>query len=284
MSRECKSCLIIGILILCVFILTFYVGNKVGYTSGYNDAKNEDGQNLNEFFHNQYNSSIKEEGQSFIDDIVVKTEKYDNHSERLNQIAYLITHDFSDPFWADIADLNGNVHWKKYFYGNISGTKYKLLINNSKVKPQYWFEKRGKIRVDYIDNNLIFWEPEWIAYQKTGGCQELSVLFNATANKAGIETRIVRSDGADHFWNEVNVTGDWKYYDIQRYGQEKDTNDSTFWFGNRSEYGDKSGLNRCDITKYGVYIFDLQNGGYKNPPITESYDPNNLCEHGTRKI
>ena len=277
-----------AILCIIVIIISLCAGYIVGYACGHNDAQKEDGQKLNEFFNNQYDSYIKNEGQLFIDAVVAKTQKYGNNSERINQIAYLITQEFSDPIWADIADLNGEVYWEKYFYGNSSDSAYKVFINNSLIAPQYWFEKRGKVRVTNSDNNPIFWNPRWIAYQKTGECQELSVLFNATANKAGIETRIVRSDGAygtGHFWNEVNVSGKWQYFDLQQYGAKKNTNDSAYWFGNTSDYAGKNfNSKECDLTKYGVYILDLQNAGYMQPPITESYDPNNLCKHGTRKI
>jgi hypothetical protein len=185
-----------------------------------------------------------------------------------------------------VIEIDGQAHWKKYFYGNTSGKSYKQFINKSLVMPQYWFDKRGKVRLNFIADDSIFWEPEWVAYQKTGACQELSILFNATANKAGFETRIVRSDGAydtGHFWNEVNISGEWKFFDVQQYGIKKNTNNSTYWFGNTSEYSEINfGNNRCDLTKYGVYILDLQNGGY-GKDITDAYDPQKLCPHGSRR-
>jgi len=276
---------IVGIF-FCIVIF-FYIGYYFGYNNGYNDAQKVDGQNLNEFFHNQYYYQIKGEGKAIIDDNVAKTEKISNDSAKLNQIASLITQDFSNPFWADVIDLDGLVHWKKFFYGNASGSGYKPFINRTLVMPQFWYEKRGKVRLNYIANDSIFWDPEWVAYQKTGGCQELSVLFNATANRAGIETRIVRSDGAyetGHMWNEVNISGEWKFFDVQKYGEKKYTNESTFWFGNTSEYAEKNfNSSRCDITKFGVYVLNLEKDGYGDY-IAESYDPKNLCYHGTRRI
>jgi hypothetical protein len=144
------------------------------------------------------------------------------------------------------------------------------------------YDKFGGVRT-LLSNDLND-DPKWIAYQKTGACEALSVFFNETANRSGFVSRIVHSDGAfncgKHFWNEILIDGEWKYYDIQRYGQVKDTNDSTIWFGNQSDYGGKnSGSDLCDITKYGVYVFDLHHGGY-GENVTQYYDLMNECPHG----
>jgi len=277
---------IIGITLFLAII--FYSLFSFGYYSGHHDAQIKDGQNLDEFFHNQYYYQIKSDGNVILDDYVNQTEKYDGtDASKLNKIASLISQDFSNPFWSDVVDSKGETHWENFFYGGDSGTKYKPFINKTIVTPQYWFEKRGKVRLNYIADNSIFWDPEWIAYQKTGGCQELSVLFNATTNNAGIKTRVVRSDGlytTGHFWNEVNINGEWKFFDVQEYGLKKNSNDSTKWFGNTSDYGlIVSSSDPCQLTMYGVYVLDLQNGGYSKQPITENYDPNNMCPHGTRK-
>jgi hypothetical protein len=57
----------------------------------------------------------------------------------------------------------------------------------------------------------------------------------------------VTSANAKHTWNEVNISGEWKYYDVQLYGQNK----SSFWLGNRSEYGYNSDFNHRELTKGG---------------------------------
>jgi len=281
-----KIGLIIGLLISVILVL--YAVYFVGYNAGISEAQKEDGQNLDEFFHNQYYSKYNNQGSEFINNIVAKTETDKNSLEKLNKIAYFVTQNFSDPFWGNNLESNGEFHRTKYFYGAVSGNDYRQFINKSSVMPQYWFEKRGNVRVNYITDDSIFWQPEWIASQNTGGCQELSILFNATANKAGIESRIVRSDGAyfpgGHVWNEVKISGEWKFFDLQQYGMKKNTNNSAYWFGNTSDYA-KIILpeSPCDVTKYGVYILDNSQNGYAEPPITVSYDPDNQCPHGTLK-
>ncbi len=50
-----------AILCIIVIIISLCAGYIVGYACGHNDAQKEDGQKLNEFFNNQYDSYIKNE-------------------------------------------------------------------------------------------------------------------------------------------------------------------------------------------------------------------------------
>ncbi len=278
-------------LILAAFVIIgtiLYASFGFGYNSGKVQTQKEDGQNLEEFFNNKYHAEYNIQGSEFIDSVSEKAKHSGNDLEKLNIIADSITNNFSDPFWRDNLEADGLNHWQKNFYSNLSGNEYKQFINKSSVMPQFWFDKRGRVRVDYITENSFYRSPEWIASQQTGACQELSVLFNATANRAGIETRIIRSDGAyypgGHLWNEVNISGEWQFFDVQQYGLNQNTNNSTQWFGNTSEYASIILPDaECDLTRYGVYILDNSHEGYAEPPITDSYDPKHHCPHGTRK-
>jgi hypothetical protein len=238
---------------------------------------------MNENYHNQY-SMIDRVGNSTIDKIVDNTEKYGNDTTRLIKISDNISENFTDIYWPSQQNEN-------FFCNNINSNgksewtwcaPFGGIFGNNPRSYGYVFDKQGRVRT-LLSNDLNY-DPKWIAYQKTGACEALSILFNETANRSGFVSRIVRSDGAyncgGHLWNEILINGEWKYYDVQLYGQIKNLNDSSFWFGNRSDYGVNSGSGRCDITKFGTYVFDLQNGGY-GENITQYYDPTNECPHGT---
>lgn len=238
---------------------------------------------MNEHYHSQY-SMIKSEGDSTINKIVNDTAQYDSDPTRLIKIGEKISENFTDIYWP--SQQNENFFC---YYNNSNGKSewawcapFWGIFGNNPRSYGYVFDKLGRVRT--ILSNDLNYDPKWIAYQKTGACEALSIFFNETANRSGFVTRIVRSDGAyncgGHHWNEIMIDGEWKYYDVQRYGQVKDSNDSANWFGNRSDYGgSNSGSDLCDITKFGVYVFDLQQGGY-GENVTQDYDPMNKCPHG----
>jgi len=74
----------------------------------------------------------------------------------------------------------------------------------------------------------------------------------------------------------VKINGEWKYYDVQRYGDVKNTNESSFWFGNRSECGYKSGFNHRELTKNGICVFDLQKHKCRDEKVTQNYSAQSL--------
>ncbi|MFA5268226.1 MAG: transglutaminase-like domain-containing protein [Methanoregula sp.] len=297
-SKFTRRILIVGLIIvfLAIFGVILYAAHTSGYNSGFNsgytsgrsDTQKEDEQSLDEYFHNKYANGYKSEGSAFIDSIADKTKDDQNTREKLDRIASLMTRDFTDPFWSGKAESDGELPSRKYFYDlyNNSGGDYKPFVNIPSYSSAFWFEKRGNVRLRHMSNGSIYREPEWIASQNTGACHELSILFNATANKAGIETRAVRATGAygggGHVWNEVNISGKWMYYDVQEYGLKKNTNNSGDWFGNTRDYADiiQPG-SPCEVMQKGVYILDIPTDGFIEPPITSAYDPDNRCPHGT---
>jgi len=144
-------------------------------------------------------------------------------------------------------------------------------------------DKSGRIRqfsADESNGIVLNRDPYWIAFQKTGKCQELSVFFNKTANDSGFVTQIVRSDGNEHMWNEVNIDGEWKFFDVQRYGM-KDSENSSKWFGNTSDYADANPWTLCNLInkgdKPGIFVYVLNTGGYSEKNRNQAYDPNNNC-------
>jgi hypothetical protein len=231
------------------------------------------------YYHFLY-SFKKEEGNKTINEIVENSRYYDKTQERLNVIASMITENFTDPYFPSQRNT-------KYFchYGVEGNDTWGWcsppildLLNNNPYSHTYAIDKAGRSRT-MVTNDLSF-DPYWIAYQKTGACQELSVFFNTTANRSGFLTRIVHANGISHWWNEVNFNGEWYYFDTQNYGIKQGESDSRQWFGNRSDYTVYSGYDRCDITRCGVYVFNGQPDPY-GEDITNAYDPNGECPHGT---
>ena len=196
--------------------------------------------------------AIDDAGKFKIDTLVNQTSYLGNNPERLNLIAKLTTDDFSDYYW------------------NSTKYEYSFLGSNSR----YAINKYGRIYQRDKGSLDLTRDPYWIAFQKTGQCQALSILFNQTANDSGFETQIVRSDNLDHFWNEVYLDGEWKFFDVQQYGYVQGRGSSSQWFGNRSDFV-KIYPSLCENLQKGnhngVYIYNLTNDGYIEPSLTNYY-------------
>jgi hypothetical protein len=225
---------------------------------------------LNEHYHQEF-FKIQEDGNQTINRIVSDSSDHGKNPYRLNVIAEKITENFTDMYWPSQQNEN-------YFcYYTNSGGKgewtwcppFNGFFGNNPRAYGYITDKKGGVR-SILSNDLTF-SPEWIAYQKTGACEALSLLFNETANRSGFVSRVVSSDNAGHSWNEVMINGDWKYYDVQRYGQVKNSDKSSYWFGNRSEYGEKSGFTYCQLTEEGIFVFNLTSHGH-GEEITQYYE------------
>ncbi len=225
---------------------------------------------LNEHYHHEF-SKIQEDGNRMINRIVSDTSDYGRTPYRLNVIANKIAENFTDIYWPSQQKEN-------YFcyYTNSSGKgewtwcpPFNGFFGNNPRAYGYITDKKGRVR-STLPNDLTY-SPEWIAYQKTGACEAISILFNETANRSGFVTRIVSSDSAGHFWNEIEVNGEWKYYDIQRYGQVKGTSEESFWFGNRTEYGRRSGFTYSELTKNGICVFNLATKKCGDESVTRDY-------------
>ncbi len=223
----------------------------------------------------------KKKGNSTINSIVTQTEKYDNSPLRLTKIADLITQNFSDSWWSyqnsqrfcEYNNTNGDVIWN--WCSPLYGTPLYDLFDKNPGYYDYVADKIGNVTLQ--ETNDLSFNPEWIAYQEAGNCQAISVLFNETANRSGFVTRVVRSNGLNHMWNEVNIDGNWKFFDAQRYG-ERSNNDPSYWYGDTKNYT----TDIYDITRCGVYTLNLSknNGGFGDD-ITQEYDPNFTYLHGT---
>ena len=229
-----------------------------------------------QYFHILY-SIKKDEGSTTINSIVTQTEQYNKSSLRLTKIASLITQNFTDYWWiyqhderfCKYNDTSGNVsfNWCSPTYDT---PLYNIFEKNPNVYT-YVSDKKGHVTT-HGTTDLSF-NPYWIAYQKAGACQAISVLFNETANRSGFVTRIVRSNGNSHMWNEVYYDGKWKFFDVQRYG-ETNGSDSSYFGDTRNYSGDVYSLTRC-----GVYTLNWTDYGF-GENITQAYDPDFLYPHG----
>lgn len=71
-------------------------------------------------------------------------------------------------------------------------------------------------------------DPVWIMTIRRGGCGETASLFNAMAQSAGIESRIVQNPGEDHGWCEVLLNNTWTMFD-PGLGKDNRFNNSGFY-------------------------------------------------------
>ena len=192
---------------------------------------------LDEYFKLKYLEISKTEGNIEIDNIVSKASSKNSQIEELNTIVYLITNNFTNPWWD-----NGTYFWENELDG-------KIIFNHKyfgNIHAGYGYDKNGRLRA--LNGTSFYNKPYWIAYMKTGACQELAVLFNETANRAGFETRIVHNPDEDHVWNEIRINETWLYADIDCYHNKNGQN----WLGNTSEYR-KNCINFSEDSS--IYIF-----------------------------
>jgi hypothetical protein len=228
------------------------------------------------YYHYLY-SNHKEDGNATINSIVIQTDKYNKSPLRLTKIADLITQNFTDYWWSyqheerfcRYSDTDGNVVWN--WCSPLFGTPIYSFFDKNPNVYTYVVDKIGNVTVR--ETNDLGFNPYWIAYQKAGNCQAISILFNETANRSGFITRVVRSKGIDHMWNEVYIDGNWKYFDVQRYGENRG-NDSSY-------YGDRINFpaNLYNLTRCGVYTLNWSDYGF-GEEITQYYDPNFSYPHG----
>ena len=209
-------------------------------------------------------TTIYTAGTNEINSIIVESSAIGNDSQRLNKITGLLTDNYND---------------------KIIG--YYPYLPNSK---RYWYDEYGHIRVistvddqnSYIAtvNHELEFDQNWLIYQKFGACRELSVIFKHIANKSGFVSRIVRTGndndsfgtGATHWWNEIELNGVNKSFDVQWYLQIKTKiSQGSSWSGNRSDYINNSdGFSPEQLCSWGgVWITDDK--GHKIEDITRDY-------------
>lgn len=214
----------------------------------------------------------REIGNDSINSIVEKTKNYHHSPERLTEIASLITKNFTDYWWPYQEDRfcsyqsNPNAKipygWCSPYYGT---PLYRIFDENRHYA--YVKDKRGHV-VNYDTTDLSV-NAEWIAYQQAGNCQQISVLFNETANRSGFISRVVRARGFDHMWNEIQINGSWKIFDIQQFGKNNgsDIKESKFWNADPPEY--VKFQNKTNMT---VFTLTLNDVGF-GENITDLYYP-----------
>jgi hypothetical protein len=197
-------------------------------------------------------------GTNEINNIINSSEK-GNITQRLNFIADSITNNYSDGYWDPILYLD---------FG-----KYRVSF-------------RGQIYISppYDDTNReIAVDPNWLIYEKSGACRELAVLFNNITQRSGFNSRIVRTgdgsstgDGATHWWNEIEINGVNKTFDVQCYGLMKYKNNCPSWMGNRSNFSENGGFDPEKLCKTGgVWITDIY--GHKIEDISSHYLVPSFC-------
>jgi hypothetical protein len=275
--------------ILAVLLILFLTGIVLGIFMEYHFSiiPKSDKQKLNDAFQILYKTTIYSAGKSEISSIVNKTSYLGKDPIRLTLIADMITSNFTDPNWEYQRNEDHFCYYEKVDYYN-----YCCLLGQNDVKnltefyPEnctYMADKLGRIRqfiVGYSDGIVLNTDPYWIAYQKTGECQELSVLFNKTANESGFVTRIIRSDGVSHWWNEVNINGDWKFFDVQRYGELRGLGNSSKWFGMTSDYANSYPFQPCDLinkgSNPGIFVYNIGNN-CNAETRNEAYVSRSIC-------
>ena len=228
------------------------------------------------YYHFLY-SIKKEEGNTTINNIVSETEVYNKSLFKLTKIASLITQNFTNYWWVyqhderfcQYHDTNGDVSygWCSPLYGTLF---YDYFEKNPNAY-RYVSNKIGNVTTQ--ETNDLSFNANWIAYQKAGACQAISVLFNETANRSGFTSRVVRSNGISHMWNEVDFDGKWKYFDVQRFGETNGTDPS--YYGDTKNYTSDI----YNITRCGVYTLNWTDYRF-DEEITELYDPDFKFPHG----
>jgi hypothetical protein len=215
--------------------------------------------------YHQLFSSVKEEGNATINNIVNQTQIYNTSPIRLNKIATLITQNFSDPFWSYQQErfcyYPSN---QAYYYCNpwYETPLYNLFDKNPTIYL-YIVDKQGRVKIQ--GTNDLTNSPEWIAYQKTGTCQPISVLFNETVNRSGFVSQVVTAKGTDHAWDEIQINGSWKVFDVQDFGSDNGSVKSYYWNANPRDY--YKTFNNSNLT---VFTLDFQTNNY-GEDVTQLY-------------
>lgn len=139
---------------------------------------------------------IKPAGERETDAIISEVKMINQTDKKLQRIAEWEADGFTEAFGNDPSfRLPGILGW--------IGASYGVYFNISDLQPI-------KIR----PSSIVFYDdPYWIAYFKTGACQDRAYLFNYIANQSGEVTRVVGSPGNDHAWVEVYNGTDWIYAD-----------------------------------------------------------------------
>ncbi|WP_321506085.1 transglutaminase domain-containing protein [uncultured Methanoregula sp.] len=154
----------------------------------------------NLFFREKYVKEIYPLGNAKITAEITKVQSIADPELKLDEIFRWEMEDWHNPNWEPSSFSPTN--------GSISYFSYQNNISKTRANPDFYLRF---FRPQTPDGVFYCNDPQWIAYNKVGACQELSNLFEHMAQKAGIESRTVQT--VNHQWAEVKVNGEWKYYD-----------------------------------------------------------------------
>ena len=230
-----------------------------------------------QYFVTMHDTFINKTGADEINRIVNESMKVGNEPQRLNKIAELITDDYDD---------------------KVVAPNYPYVPNSQR----YWYDENGRIRIIPVDIDLdpqiaevcrkLASDPNWLIYQKFGACRELSVIFYHTSKRAGFSSRIVRTgDGRDefgeaatHWWNEIEIDGVNKTFDVQWYLQiHTNMSQGSSWSGNRSDFiSNSNSFSPEQLCSWGgVWITDNQ--GRQIEDVTRDYMGSYICSREDAK-
>jgi hypothetical protein len=154
----------------------------------------------NNFFSQKYTNEIIPKGKIIISTELDNVSKINSTNAKLNEIFIWEMQNWHNPNWEI-----GNFY---YFNKSLNYFSYKNDPTKIRANPNFDFTL---FRQQTPNGTFYGDDPYWIAYNKVGACQELSNLFSFMARQSGIESRTIQTVG--HQWVEVNINGDWKYYD-----------------------------------------------------------------------
>lgn len=193
--------------------LYFYIGVVIGLVIGvscgviYMHEKYQD--TLDDFFNLTYPDEIQPKGEREISSIVKEVSSIQNEKLKLLKLAEWTTDNFTGVYFSESStklwpnEYSASPPYNhKYIGDSLSG---------------YGYDRDGNIRAR---SSTKFWkDPYWIAYMKTGACEEVAVLFYELTNRSGFESRLVASPGDDlgHIWVEVKIDNEWLYADCACY-------------------------------------------------------------------
>jgi len=206
---------IIGIVLIIAGII-IYFGNFLyqPYTDPLFIVKNElnNSKNLtevNNFLKIRYSNVIYPEGKKLISAELEKINLSTNPESKLNEIFIWEMKDWHNPKWNN---YNVNLNDTGFFCFD-KACSYVIYNNDiKKLKASPFYD--GILYPQKNANNTFYADdPYWLAYHKIGACRELSTLFAYMAQRSGIPSRTITSISAGHQFAEVNINGEWKYYD-----------------------------------------------------------------------
>ena len=166
-------------------------------------------ETLDDFFNLTYTNEIRPEGEKEINSIVNEVSGIQNERLKLIKLAEWTIDNFTELYFSESGP---NLWPNKYAASPEFNHKY---IGDNQIG--YGYDKDGNIRARSFTK---FWkDPYWIAYMKTGACEEIAVLFYELTKRSGFESRLVTSPGDDlgHMWVEVKIDNEWLYADCACY-------------------------------------------------------------------